>query len=163
MNFSFITQDKSNSYFDKHKISEDTDTFVFEWKTNYDYENKKLYVYPKYKLKNGYLLYTSKEDFENDVRIKQLTPFQRSIAFLARDIFGNFVPIFPYDRQPDYFSSLTMSQTGRIVDTENNRNRILGTTYDITNELEFEKYYDSLKEPVTVVDSKQVLKKELKL
>ena len=148
-----------------YKIGEEDikDDYIFKPVEKRDYENKIIYIYPKYKLKNGYLLYTLKEDFENDERIKQMPPFQKSIAFLARDIFGNFVPIFPYDRQPDYFSSLTMSQTGRIVDAENNRNRIPGITNDITKERDFENYFASLKEPASIVEPGQTLKKELKL
>ena len=146
-----------------YKIGEkDTeDDYIFKPVEKEDYENKILHVYPKYKLKNGYLLYTSKEDFENDKRIKQMPPFQKSIAFLARDIFGNFVPQFYESGLSEYFSSLTMSITGRIVDDRNYR--VLGTYDDITKEYDFEKYFDSLKEPATIVESEHVLKKELKL
>lgn len=146
-----------------YKIGEkDTeDDYIFKPVEKEDYENKILHVYPKYKLKNGYLLYTSKEDFENDKRIKQMPPFQKSIAFLARDIFGNFAPQFYESGLSEYFSSLTMSITGRIVDDRNYR--VLGTYDDITKEYDFEKYFDSLKEPATIVESEHVLKKELKL
>ncbi len=146
-----------------YKIDEkDTeDDYIFKPVEKEDCENKILHVYPKYKLKNGYLLYTSKEDFENDKRIKQMPPFQKSIAFLARDIFGNFVPQFYESGLSEYFSSLTMSITGRIVDDRNYR--VLGTYDDITKEYDFEKYFDSLKEPATIVESEHVLKKELKL
>lgn len=146
-----------------YKIGEkDTkDDYIFKPVEKKDSENKILHVYPKYKLKNGYLLYTSKEDFENDERIKQLPPFQKSIAFIARDIFGNFVPQFYRHELSEYFSSLTMSITGRFVDDKNYR--VAGIYDDITEELDFETYFDSLKEPALIVESGQTLKKELKL
>ena len=146
-----------------YKIGEEDikDDYIFKPVEKEDSENKVLHVYPKYKLKNGYLLYTSKEDFENDERIKQMPPFQKSIAFLARDIFGNFVPQFYERGLSEYFSSLTMSITGRFVDDKNYR--VAGIYDDITEELDFETYFDSLKEPASIVESGQTLKKELKL
>ena len=163
MDFSFITKKDSDDYFDDQpKISVESDTFVFEWETEYDYKNKKLHVYPKYKLKGDYLLYTDDSDFENQEAFKQLSSFQKEIAFFARSIFGNFIATFYYDREPDYFSSLTMSQTGRIVDEPNNRDRIPGIFYDITNEIDFDKYYDSLHTPSTIIEFGKVLKKEFK-
>ena len=90
-----------------------------------------------------------------------MPPFQKSIAFLARDIFGNFVPQFYERGLSEYFSSLTMSITGRFVDDKNYR--VAGIYDDITEELDFETYFDSLKEPASIVESGQTLKKELKL
>lgn len=133
------------------------DYFVFEWKIEKDEVQKKLYIYPKYKLKGKYLLYTSDEDFENNKNIKQMNPFQREIAFIARSIFGNFIPSFYIEN--DYFSAVTMSHTGRIVDDENNRKRIPGTNFDITDEADFIQYYDSISQPSAIVSSEKVLKK----
>ena len=163
MNLSFMNIESSRDYWDDHqKLSEDKDTFVFEWKTDEDYDNKKLHVYPKYRLNGDYLLYTCDSDFENNVSFKQLNPFQKEIALIARSIFGNFVPIFSSERKLDYFSSLTMSQTGRIVEDKNNKNRIFGISHDITTEQDFINYYNSISQPSAIITSEKVLKRSLK-
>ena len=108
------------------------------------------------------MLYTSDEDFENNEFFKQLDSFQREIAFIARSIFGNFIPQFSSERNPNYFSSLTMAQTGRIVEDENNRNRIPGISQDITTEPDFTNYYDSISQPSAIITPNKVLKRTLK-
>ncbi len=159
MNLSFVSVSRSDDYWDsKPKMGIDEDMFVFDWKVEKDYENKRLHVYPKYKLKGEYLLYTSDEDFENNEAFKQLNPFQREIALIARNIFGNFIPQFSSERNPDYFSALTMSQMGRIVEDE----RIPGISQDITTEPDFVNYYDSISEPSAVITPNKVLKRTLK-
>lgn len=163
MNLSFMSMEHSRNYWDDSpKLSVDEDTFVFEWETDEDYDNKKMHVYPKYKLNGDYLLYTSDSDFENNESFKQLNPFQKEIALIARSIFGNFIPIFSSERKPEYFSSLTMSQTGRIVEDENNKNRIPGISQDITTEQDFTNYYNSISQPSAIITSEKVLKRTLK-
>lgn len=163
MNLSFVKEDTSrNSEKNRPNLSVNKDAFVFEWKTDKDYDHKKLHIYPKYKLNGEYLLYTSDADFENNESIKQLNPFQKEIALMARSIFGNFVPVFSSERNPDYFSSLTMSQTGRIVDDENNKNKIPGISKNITTEQDFINYYDSISQPSAIITSEKVLKRTLK-
>ena len=133
--------------------------YIFQPTVKEDQENKTIHIYPKYKLENGFLLYTSQEDFENNEIIKQLPPFQKSIAFLARDIFGNFVPEFHIGGLQEYFSALTMSITGRMID--NKDYYVTGIYDDITEEDKFEKYYASLTEPGISVQGEKVLKKDL--
>lgn len=163
MDLSFIGVEPSRDYWNRTpKFSTEDGTFVFKPKEERDYENKKIHIYPRYKLKNGYLLYTSNEDFENNESLKQLNPFQKEIALIARSIFGNFVPQFSSERNPDYFSALTMSQTGRIVENENNRNRIPGISQDITVENDFTNYYDSISQPSAIITPNKVLKRTLK-
>ena len=163
MNLTFTSFRPSDNYWDNTpKISRNEDTFVFRWEEERDYDNKKLHAYPKYKLKDGYLLYSSEKDFENNESIKQLNPFQSEIAFAARSIFGNFVPQFSPERNPDYFSALTMSQTGRIVEDKNNRDGIPGINQDITEEQDFTNYYNSISQPSAVITSEKVLKRTLK-
>ena len=123
-----------------------------------DENKKRLYVYPKYTLKGEYLLYTSDEDFENNEVFKQINPFQKEIAFIARDIFGNFIPQFYSERNPDYFSSLTMSQFSRIMDNEYNRNGIPGISQDIIPESDFTNYYNSISQASSIVGPNKVLK-----
>ena len=157
MDLSFTTIEKSNDYWDRTpKIYEEKDTFVFDWGLDKDSENKKLHVYPKYTLKGDYMLYTSDRDFENNSAIQQLTPFQREIAEMARNIYGNFVPVFSADRNPDYFSSTTMSDTGKILDG-NSRIGFLGVSQDITIEKEFVRYYDSISQPASIITPEKVL------
>lgn len=150
----------NNSYFSE--TASDDDRYVFDWNVDFEEDKKRVHIYPKYQLKNGYLLYTSDEGFENNEVFKQLDPFQKEIAFLARSIFGNFIPMFSTERNTDYFSSLTMSHTGRIVENENNRYRIPGISYDITKEPDFVHYYNSLSEPAAVIIPNKVLKRTLK-
>ncbi len=162
MKLSFFSVGPSDDYWDsKPKVGVDEDSFVFDWKVEKDYENKRLHAYPRYKLKGEYLLYTSDEDFENNEGFKQLDPFQREIALVARSIFGNFIPQFSSERNPDYFSSLTMSQMGRIVEDENNRKRIPGISQDITVEPDFTNYYNTISQPAAVMTPNKVLKKDL--
>lgn len=162
MNLSFFNIGSSDNYRKSRTTYVGEDYFVFDWKIERDEGNKRLYVYPKYKLKGEYLLYTSDEDFENNEAFKRIDPFQREIAFTARNIFGNFIPQFYSDRNPDYFSSLTMSQTGRIVEDENNIHRIPGIDYDITTEADFIDYYNFLSSSSTVITPTKVLKRTLK-
>ena len=162
MNLSFVSMSPSDNYWNNNsKMDIEEDTFVFDWKEEMDRDKKRLYVYPKYKLKGKYLLYTSDKDFENNDIFKQLDPFQREIAFIARSIFGNFIPQFSSERNHDYFSSLTMSHTGRIVEDENNRNRIPGIIQDITTETDFKNYYDSISQPSAIITPNKVLKRTL--
>ena len=163
MNLSFVNADFTNNYMENDvKIDIDEDSYVFDWKVERDENQKRLYVYPKYKLKKEYLLYTSDEDFENNDVIRQLNPFQREIAFMARSIFGNFIPLFSSEKSLDYFSPLTMFQTGQILEDENNRKRISGIIQDISTESDFKKYYDFISQPSAVITSEKVLKRTLK-
>lgn len=162
MDLTFIeSKPKNDHWYAEQEAVPVTDTFVFDWKVIEDVENKKLYVYPKYKIKNGFLFYTKEEDFDKDENINQLDPFQKEIAFLARSIFGPFVPAFSSLRDPDYFSSLTMSQTGRYVENINNRRGIPGIGNDITVEPDFTKYYDSISEASSIITPNKVLRKKL--
>ena len=135
------------------------DTFVFKWKIDQDIEYKRFHVYPKYCLNGDYLLYTSDIDFENDETIKRLTPFQKEIALVAKSIFGSFVPSIVNEQNYEYFSALTMSKTGRIVDDKNIRNRIQGIGLDITQEKDFVDYYDSISQPYAIITPEKVLKR----
>lgn len=148
----------SNSYWEKTESIPVTDDFVFDWVEEKDYKNKKMRVYPKYRLKDGNLLYTSDKDYEESdafQRLNRLNPFQKEIALIARSIYGNFIPD---NIEYDYFSSLTMSQTGRIVDDPNHRNRLIGMPNDITVADDFTKYYDSLSYSSAVLTPNKVLK-----
>lgn len=150
-----------NRWNSDYETIEEDDDFVFKWVEEIDEDNKKLHVYPKYKLNGDYLLYSSDKDFENDKFIQQLDPFQKEIALVARSIFGNFIPQFSYERKPNYFSSLTMSHTGRIVENQNNINRIPGISQDITYEQDFTNYYDAISQPSAIITSEKVLKRTL--
>lgn len=136
----------------------DKETFVFEWEMDEDPHNKKLHVYPKYKLNGDYLLYVSDSDFEKNEFIKQLNPFQKEIALIARDIFGNFIPVVSSERQSSYFSSLSMIQTGKIVEAENSGTEVLGISHNITSEQAFKNYYDSISQPSSMIILDQVSK-----
>lgn len=162
MDLSFVSMEPSFGWNRENKTKIEKDTFVFDWSVEEDKENKKMHIYPKYQLKDEYLLYTSDKDFENNELFQQLNPFQKEIAFMARSIFGNFVPAFSGERTPEYFSSVTMSQTGRIVEDETNRNRIPGIEWNITNEKDFKNYYNSISQPSAVITSNKVLKRNLK-
>ena len=120
----------------------------------------KQFIYPKYKLNGEYVLYTQEKDFMENESIKQLDPFQKEIAMMARNIFGNFIPVFSSERNPDYFSKLTMSHTGRIVDNKQNRRKIPGISQDITEENDFTKYYNSLAEPCSLITPEKVFRKK---
>lgn len=152
-------KESQNHWSDEPEISLKKDVYVFKWSEERDSENKTLHIYPTYTLKDGYLLYTSDRDFENDKNIIALNPFQKEIAFLARSIFGNFVPEFYRGSNPDYFSSLTMSSTGRIVDDPNFRSRLLGIGNDITTHSSFANYYNSISEAAAVITPNKVLRK----
>lgn len=134
------------------------DDYVFEWKEIKDVENKMVHIYPKYEKKDGYILYTDEEDFMKDNSVQYMDPFQKEIAILAKDIFGKYIPIFA-EGKTEYFSALTMSQTARIMENPNNRRRIPGINYDITEHESFKKYYDSLSSPAAVVTPNKVFKK----
>jgi len=162
MHLNFTHTRPKNNWSGDWETFEEEDDFVFKWVEERDNDNKKLHVYPKYKLNGDYLLYTSDKDFENDKFIQQLNPFQKEIALVARTIFGNFIPQFSSERNPDYFSSVTMSHIGRIVENQNNRNRIPGISQDITTEQDFIKYYNSISQPSAVITSEKVLKRTLK-
>ncbi len=159
MNLMFTNINYSYNYWGSEpKMVVDEDYFVFDWNIEMDENKKRLYVYPKYTLKGEYLLYTSDEDFENNEVFKQINPFQKEIAFIARDIFGNFIPQFYSERNPDYFSSLTMSQFSRIMDNEYNRNGIPGISQDIIPESDFTNYYNSISQASSIVGPNKVLK-----
>lgn len=145
---------------DKTEYIEKEDDYVFEYECEKDYDNKTIHMYPKYKLNGEYVLYTQEKDFMENESIKQLDPFQKEIAMMARDIFGNFIPVFSSERNPDYFSKLTMSQKGRIVDNEQDRRRIPGISQDITEEDDFTKYYNSLAEPCSLITPEKVFRKK---
>lgn len=145
---------------DKTEYIEKEDDYVFEYEYERDYDNKTIHIHPKYKLNGEYVLYTQEKDFMENEYIKQLDPFQKEIAMMAKDIFGNFIPEFAKDRSPDYFSKLTMSHTGRIVDNEQNRRRIPGISQDITEEDDFTKYYNSLAEPCSLITPEKVFRKK---
>lgn len=145
---------------DKTEYIEKEDDYVFEYEYERDYDNKTIHMYPKYKLNGEYVLYTQEKDFMNNEAIKQLDPFQKEIAMMAKDIFGNFIPEFSSERKPDYFSKLTMSQKGRIVDNEQDRRRVPGILHDITKEEDFTKYYNSLAEPCSLITPEKVFRKK---
>lgn len=145
---------------DEYKYYEVEDDYVFEYDETIDEENKTIHMYPKYKLNGDYVLYTQEKDFMENESIKQLDPFQKEIAMMARDIFGNFIPVFSSERKPDYFSKLTMSHTGRIVDNEQDRRGIPGISQDITEEDDFTKYYNSLAEPCSLITPEKVFRKK---
>lgn len=153
-------QKNSYGYVDKQFNGETK--FVFKWEFEEDELNKKIHIYPKYKLKNGYLLYTSDKDFENDEAFQRLNPFQKEIALVARSIFGNFVPPISTEKNIEYFSSLTMSYTGRIIDNEQNKMWMLRIAPGITAEQDFTNYYNSISQPSSIITSNKVLKKEFK-
>lgn len=142
------------------KVEEDD--YVFDWVKEMDSDKKEIHIYPKYQLKGKYLLYTSDKDFEENDVFKQLDSFQREILLIARNIFGNLIPQFSIERNPSYFSSLTMSQMGRIVEDENNRSRIPGISQDILKEQDFINYYNSVSQASAIVTSNKILKKEFK-
>lgn len=162
MHLAFSYTSPKNSWSNELNIINEEDDFVFKIAEEVDAENKKLHVYPKYRLNGEYLLYTSNKDFENDEYIKQLDPFQKEIAMIARSIFGNFVPLFSTERNIDYFSSLTMSLTGRIVEDSKVRNKIIGINQDITEEQDFINYYNSISQPSAIITSEKVLNRTLK-
>lgn len=164
MDLSFpYLETKGNYWYEKQtEISVDKDSFVFEVIIDYDNDNKKIHVYPKYSLNSNYLLYTNDSDFENDEVFKQINPFQKEIAFFASSIFGNFIPKLSSERQEDYFSPLTMAITGKIVEDKNYRNNIYGIGNNITEEPAFINYYDSISSPTTTVTSEKILKRTLK-
>lgn len=156
---SSVEEKPRNNHWSEPEYELQTANYVFDWVVEKDEENKKLHVYPKYYLKNGYLMYTSDKDFENNDIWNQLDPFQKEIAYMARNIFGNFIPQFYSEGNQDYFSSLTMSTMGKIVDNENYRKRVLGIEYDITQETPFTNYYNSIAQPTAVITANKVLKK----
>jgi len=162
MDLTSVNVESSSSYWDNRpKVVKTTDTYVFKWVEEKDSNNKTLHVYPKYQVKDDYLVYTSDKDFENDESLKHLDPFQKEIAYMARSIFGNFVPTFSSDRGYTYFSDLSMSHTGRIVDDEDNWRRISGFGKDLSEGNCFINYYQNLSEPAAVVTAEKVLKRNL--
>lgn len=159
MKLSFIDFDSSYSFWDDDGISEEKGIFVFDWKEKKDKKKKKLYLYPKYKLRKGFLVYTDDEDFDDDKVVKNLDPLQKEIAYLARDIFGNFMPLPVKDKKQVFFSSLTMSTTGRIIEDPNYRNRIVDNNLDIANLKPFDNYYDSVAEVSATITPEKVLRR----
>ncbi len=151
-----------NSWNDDPEYKKVEGNYVFEWVIERNDAKKSMHVYPKYYLKNDFLMYTSDEDFENDEYLQQLDPFQKEIAYVAREVFGNFVLDFSAERNPAYFSSLTMSQTGRIVDDPDNRQRIPGIRDDITETPAFANYYNSISQVSALMTSEKALKKVVK-
>ncbi len=162
MHLTFQEKRLKNRYSNELEIFEESDDYVFQWVEDMDVDNKKLHVYPKYKLNGNYLLYTSDKDFLNNKSFQLLDSFQKEIALFAKTIFGNFIPQFSDERTPDYFSALTMSHTGRIVENPINRYRIPGISQDIINEADFINYYDNISQPTAVITSEKVLKRTLK-
>lgn len=146
-----------------HYHPKETGIYVFEWVEEKDIENKKLHVYPKYKLKDNYILYTSDADFVKDETFQQLDRFKQQIALIARNIFGNFIPVVD-EETPDYFSSLTMSVTGRIIEDKSLKDRYIQIRDNITFKKDFVNYYDSLSHANSVAPPEQqkVLKRTLK-
>ena len=59
------------------------------------------------------------------------------------------------------FSSLVMSQVGRIVEDETNRDRIPGIRRDITVEDDFVNYYNCISEPFAIITPNKVFKRTL--
>lgn len=133
--------------------------YVFDWVEDYDEENKRLHVYPKHYIKDGFLMCTSDEAFYNNDVWNQIDPFQKEIAFAARDIFGNFIPTFAAEGSPDYFSSLTMSTMGRIVDDPNYRKRVLGIGDDILTTSTFNNYFITISQASALMTEEKALKK----
>lgn len=154
----FSSLEKGSNKNERKSMSVEDD-FVFNWETDVDNKNKKLHVYPKYMLNGNYYLYTSDLAFENDELIERLNPFQKEIALMARSIFGNFVPINNGDCGNEFFSLLTMSFTGRLVDDKNIGYRIPRTTHNITTEKDFENYFDLLSQPSAIIPSEKQLKR----
>ena len=145
---------KRSSIFPDLEIDEDR--FVFDWEIEEDEEKKNLHVYPKYKLKGKYLIYTSDSEFEKNEVFKQLDPFQKEIALIARSVFGNFILQFPEDERKDYFSVLTMMQTSQIMEDENNKRRIPGVKGNIAFMPDFADYYDSISKPEDTLQVKKL-------
>jgi hypothetical protein len=114
-------------------------------------------------LKDNYILYTSDADFVKDETFQQLDRFKQQIALIARNIFGNFIPVVD-EETPDYFSSLTMSVTGRIIEDKSLKDRYIQIRDNITFKKDFVNYYDSLSHANSVAPPEQqkVLKRTLK-
>lgn len=162
MELSFLHSEPSKNHWeDGPKISKEDNTFVFTWQSKMDSDKKTIHVYPKYRLKGEYLLYTSLEDFYNDVVFKNLNSFQKELVIVARDIFGNFVPINFADGSYNYFSSLTMSLCGRLLDDESLRYRTIGIGQDITTSQDFVDYYDTISQAAAVMTPNRILKRNL--
>lgn len=160
MKLSFVDFSSSrNSWDDTPEVSTEKGVFVFDWKEKKDKENKKLYLYPKYKIRDGFLVYTRDEDFYDNKVIKNLDPFQKEIAYLARDIFGNFVPLPVKDKKQDYFSSLTMSVMGRIIEDPSIRKKLIDDESDITKTKAFDNYYNSIAEVSAIITPEKVLRR----
>ncbi len=157
----FTRKQVGSGWNEEFKMVSETDKYVFDWYEDKDKTNKKIHVYPKYALKNGFLMYTLDEDFLKDQTFLRLDPFQKEIALLARSIFGNFIPYISREGRSYYFSSLTMSKMGRIVEDESNRQRVMGIDWDIVGESDFTSYYDSISQPAAVVMANRVLKRTL--
>ena len=147
-----------------------TGNYVFKCMSKIDPNNKKAYFYPKYKVKNGFLLYTEDEDFENDAVFQQLNPFQKEIAYLARKIYGNFVlqSLNENKKYSEYFSYLTMLLNGKDENAVENNDtlyyykQIFDNYYNIIPEPEFKNYYDAISQPSTVITPNKVLTRNLK-
>jgi len=137
--FDFSSVNKSEPSVRNYKEAEEQ--FVFDWNIECNESEKRIHIYPKYRLNGEYLLYTSDADFENNKNFVKLNSFQKEIALVARLIFGNFILQFSGERSNEFFSALTMSQTGRLMN-DVSRNRIPGISQDITIEPDFKNYYD---------------------
>ena len=100
---------------------------------------------------------------------QQLNPFQKEIAYLAREIYGNFVlqPLNENKKYSEYFSYLTMLVKGKDENAvENNDDfyyykQIFDNSNNIMSESEFKDYYDAISQPSTVITSNKVLKRNL--
>lgn len=162
MSLSFAHTELSRNSWDSEKqVVKDEGSYVFKWQVNIDKDKKTIYVYPKYKLKGDYLVYTSLDDFYNDETFKHLNSFQREIVLIAREIFGNFVPSYFADGSYNYFSDLTMSMTGRFLENSSLIYRTLGIANDITLERDFIDYFDSISQTAAVITPNKVLKRNL--
>lgn len=120
-------------------------SFVFEWVIEEDVKKKKVRIYPKYQIKDGYLLYTNKSDFCNNPLFQEYDENQKAIAQMARDIFGNYVLYKAFNRPFECFSAETMSRTALINDPDSPMQRFPD---DVLKEKDVTDYYNSLSNKV---------------
>ena len=143
----------------RHELVEENDTFVFDYDIDINHEDKKIHMSPKYKLNGDYLLYTNDSDFENNEIIKHLSPTQKEIAMLARDIFGNFIPKSSQEKSQVYFSGATARLAGELVNADTNYTNIPMVKNNITKEPSFTKYYKQLSHPSANMIPEKILRK----
>ena len=121
-------------------------TFINAKKTSDFYHNANNFN------KNGYLIYESDEEFFNNEVFQNLNDLQKEIVLFARDIYGNFVLSNPRNSENKYFSALSLSLMGRLVNDELTRDRIIGIHNDILTEQDFLDYYETLANPLVKVE-----------